>query len=547
MYYHKYLKYKHKYLKLAKKIQTGGADLNNPITSTFLIYNNETNDFKAINIKSEKYSTEIVNNIIKETTEIEKNRKYVRFINNKSPENLRQIDIISKDGTETNVIYHGGQFASKKITFNMNNVVIKLEYLEYTDEAKTTGSGNITISHSQVETTINLFGTFTMNKQDKIRKLNGKITNVRTSNDNLINISNNPIVFEGLKALIELMTPKDVTIKDFYNVCKSKINFGQYDPKIRIILEDVALTLCKKFNYLGPVNSEKLMKFKNIIPTIISMELDGMIKELIHKYSNEAIRQNTIDSIYKDLPSHVMPKDMLFKGLKTEEDKRNNNYTYFNLPDNYNIILDSGNDAVTLIHTNVINFLGLERHRGCIISVRGVSNKSDEKCGYYVFLTFKIGSINKEYTIVAFEDNAIPNQLLVGHVDGLNKLFADNFRIYEQYNPNDPNIKSIKQESEYINTSAEIFFELLHSVDNALNMDSNLGNNLNTLYMKYNRQINKHIINDIHIFMEGVDSNKMKRLFDLFKQVLNKMETKNVADHDLYKLIKNAYEKKTLE
>jgi len=109
-----------------------------------------------------------------------------------------------------------------------------------------------------------------------------------------------------------------------------------------------------------------------------------------------------------------------------------------NLPDQYNIIFDTGNSHYTLIGENIVKELNLDR-LGCDegIVLSGVIKDASVKCKQYVNLIFQIPYFSDDiHTIKAYIDNNHPDQILFGWNSGLDVLFENDYVIYKQKNEN---------------------------------------------------------------------------------------------------------------
>lgn len=286
---------------------------------------------------------------------------------------------------------------------------------------------------------------------------------------------------------------------DYYAQCK---DMYQDIPKemedIKPIFRNILSTMCGKLYYFIPRDAlDILMKYQKIFKSIIDYDVN---KVILNISKDKIVLQNHINSIDKIIPSIFMNKYILF------ENSLNN---FIPLPNENQIIFDSGNSSVTTISRNIATYLNLQPIKGCRITSTGIGGES-KQCGDYVELNFKFDSKfpmtnNKIYTIQAFINDQLKDIILFGHLNGLDLLFNDNYSIKHKYDFDD-SLNLDKQNKNY-NT-------IIESYDNALKyLDLFLSNPMSNKYaiISLGKNVNYNFIRSYHT---NVSPAKLKLVYD---------------------------------
>ncbi len=516
-YQQKYQKYKAKYLKL-KYTQSGGG-----MEETFLYYDMTTNAIKGTKFKDNLPKVEIKFDVIP------KDIQDIITASFQEPFTIiREDDIVYRKYTITGEPYKmiiiTEKNTEKKVSimyYNLNVLVKKILY--------------IYPSENPIIITLNEFNkndeTYLITNNNKFKIANNEITiegicNITRKPWNIefivkeIRIGNVSIYVNmktEMKALSELFQryPDDrfsgVSNMELCTKLEDKIIKPKILDNNQTLYRNLLLTVCNKIKFL--TNKDIffiLTRYNNLLKFIIKYDLmaltEHLTPDLVTQYSKE---------ITKFIPSTIDNKNIQIK---------NNDDNFESLREDHRIVFDSGNDSVTIIGRNIVNYLGLKTSQGCMIRAKGIGGNQDY-CGDYVELKFKFADkyfSDKEYVILGFvDDKELTNTLLFGHANGLDVLFKDGYAIKNQFDIESNKHASKLEDNAHIYGSHKRLNEILSEFINNKNSKKLTSELLN---LKTTPEIIHHYITEIPIeSLNELFTNLRKT-----KEILEKQDDKTV-------------------
>lgn len=447
-YYEKYLKSKHKYIRLRqmRSIQLGACAKNQHtqqqrgggykiITSVFIVL--DVDNFKAkINPNLE---TKIIregkfyrSDLITKVTEKGYPARYEFYSNDK----IKEILYVGKDNENfAKILYKNEKPIKKTFYFKATEWSMEISINNFDDiKSYTTGKGTFTLNNTEKTIILSGDSIITKGKGERFIELIIKDINISGSSIEIKNY----IIENGIVTKINSIFKQTGIINYglFMEKCMSSPitlkNLNKYGAMKRNVLNTICGSI---FYYLPKKVVKELLKYNNLLADIVNVKINN-IKDNIDSLLNNSDEYNKyINTLDKYLPSIFMNKYFKIK---------NGRGVYKTLEDKFTIEFDSGNEIFTLIGIDMVNELELKISRGCQeITTSGIGGKA-KFCGEYVILDFRIDSKhpehnNKNYKVFALVDRtgAHKNLLLFGHGGGLNKLFDDKYVIKGLYEKQD--------------------------------------------------------------------------------------------------------------
>lgn len=378
--YHKYIKFKNKYM----RIQNGGT-----------IYNVYYYDKLTKNLVFKQLELSIING-----TEniIDANFKY----SNQNNEIVK-------------IYYNGKQIYNKDLSKNQDTTMLTLNTSKafYINKGTNKWTFKLDDKHSIV-------GNIVENKStiDKIY-LKCDVTSIKVDGATL-NIGNiNVIITDDLiKKLLMIIDnntqyayieerhiQKIINNERIYNICGGNIYFLSelLATKKRILIYD-------HVDYI-----DILMQNGFLTEFIIDCQIltdDNVSKLCINK-----------KNIYKyiDKKLVVNPSNTEFIFIKQDN-------TNVELPNEFNIIFDTGNDSYTLIGRDIVKYLGLDIENDSIpLDTCGIVANAICTFNQFVNLKMSFKNFSNSFDIKAYIDDNHPKQLLFGWHSGLDQLYENRF------------------------------------------------------------------------------------------------------------------------
>jgi hypothetical protein len=180
--------------------------------------------------------------------------------------------------------------------------------------------------------------------------------------------------------------------------------------------------------------STLFVEYGNFLKFLIEIDIEQFKDKINLIYNtNKHVRNTYINNVFKELPA-VLKNNFLFIKNKNDE--------FINLPENFTILLDSGNATISVIGEDIVNFLQLPIIPGCF---SGFGIGGTYSCNGYVELEFKFNSnfvIDNDDTIYKFllfitKEERQKKIIIFGNKDVLTTLFNKKYVIHNEYDKTD--------------------------------------------------------------------------------------------------------------
>lgn len=405
-YYNKYLKYKNKYINL----QYGG--LNDDV---------EINNIK-FNTRQVFLSFKETNNLISGSILSKEIQKKLKEMHDKKQ--FRETDNIKMEGvylkliSDNLVLLINNEHKITKFNYNNMDVSLKINYSNLKDDQlQMIQPSEIIIKYDD----ITFIGTYLIAKNEGVR-IDELIIQKIIHND------------------IELKLNISVNIKNFFR--QNEYNFQEnydyiktnynYCIESTILYKHIYNALFSSY-YIEYPNIYKILvnKFGEVINKILETNIEKYKNNIKNVCNNEPHRINLLSNVMKRINT-TNTKNFLIK---------NKAGNYINIPQDSNIIFDTGNANITIVDEGFLLKLGYDLKRDLIkspsISVGGVIVGATSKYDKSIELSLKLDSRNtniyigeSEYKVIAYIKNNSRNMytLLLGQSSlGLKPFFDNSF------------------------------------------------------------------------------------------------------------------------
>ncbi len=486
----KYIKYKNKYQQLKSSLHVlSGGDYEGKSVTMLTVHRDALiiTSMKFANYT--KFDTKETENYVEKSTNQYGNNKYLYYSSQtKEDKNLIKVKItdpkenpiiiaIIKDNTVVEkefFIYH----ASGSLFMQ-----IKLTDFSKGDDRLTTGTGTVLIYPDAMKTMIELSGKIVITTPPKPTTTNVDVAEVRERNFTVqilsVKLLNETVQFQqdltsfsNLKQLRDLVARKpqfdeNIFFTGCFNLFSNNIH-KSYENKVPLF-KNIITTVCNSLYYsLDRQSVQILLNYSQILKLLVQQNINIITDKLGNRYDTDnTLRLSHLNNVIKKLPSVISNQNILFKNGKGQFVNIKNNNT--------NIIFDTGNSATNIIGDNVVKELDLPRIQGCPVTISGIGQ--DKFCGEYVILDFKFApdypqNNDKIYTFTFFVNKThVIDQMVFAHIDGLDKLFNDNFVIFDQYEETDKRKKQAREENEGVIKKFERFSNAVQKLKKWLTTD----------------------------------------------------------------------------